>query len=114
MLAQPKNNFQERISMIIHDQELNLHNAVAVSRIGIEAIQSASHDLEIDLSALTTLDSSAVAVMLTWQRYAQSLNRRLHFIGVPASILSLVAVYGLGDFFNMSASTTQTSATLGQ
>lgn len=90
--------------MIIHDQELNLRNAVAVSELGLTAIKSAGDNanVEFDLSALQSLDSSALAVMLGWQRCAQSLNKKLHFIGVSANIISLLAVYGLHQFFSIT------------
>jgi phospholipid transport system transporter-binding protein len=90
--------------MIIHDQELNLRNAVAVSNLGITAIKEAidKTNVEIDMSALKTLDSSAIAVMVEWQRCAQSLNKQLHFTGVSASIISLLAVYGLQQYFTIT------------
>jgi phospholipid transport system transporter-binding protein len=89
--------------MIINDQEMSLKNATAISRIGIEAIQNASGDVEIDLSAITSQDSSAVAVMLEWQRCAQSSGRRLSFKGVPDGLVSLVAVYGMSQFFTITS-----------
>ena len=89
--------------MIINDQEMSLKNAIAITRVGIEAIQNASGDVEIDLSSIATQDSSAVAVMLEWQRCAQSLGRRLSFKGVPDGLVSLVAVYGMSQFFTINS-----------
>ena len=88
--------------MILSDQELSLRNAKTVAAAGASAIQSGAS--EIDMSALLTVDSSAVAVMLTWQRQAQSANLALRFVGVPASLKSLVALYGLTEFFQMPES----------
>jgi phospholipid transport system transporter-binding protein len=85
--------------MILQDQELSLRNAVSVSEAGLQAIHAGTN--EFDMTPLQTIDSSAVAVMLSWQRLAQSLNRSLQFIGVPASLLSLISLYGLTDFFNL-------------
>ncbi len=87
--------------MVLQDQELSLRNAVAVAAMGTQAIHAG--ETQIDLSPLQTVDSSAVAVMLSWQRQAQTLNRQLHFLGVPASLLSLVQLYGLNEFFHLSA-----------
>lgn len=89
--------------MIISDQDMSLKNATAISRIGIDAIHKASGDVEIDLSAIKTQDSSAVAVMLEWQRCAQSLGLRLIFKGVPDGLVSLLAVYGMSQFFTINA-----------
>lgn len=90
--------------MILSDQELSLRNAVSVSEAGRQAIHAGTE--QIDMTLLRTVDSSAVAVMLTWQRQAQALNRRLQFIGVPASLLSLISLYGLTDFFHLVATNT--------
>ena len=85
--------------MVLTDKELSLRNAVSISKAGIEAINQGSND--IDLSALSIVDSAAVAVMLAWQRHAQSLNRSLQFTGAPSSLISLVDLYGLQDFFTI-------------
>ncbi|MBC3882493.1 STAS domain-containing protein [Undibacterium sp. LX40W] len=85
--------------MVLTEQELNLSNAVTVSQAGLRAIEAGSR--EIDLSSLQNVDSSAVAVMLSWQRHAQAQQRALSFTGVPASLQSLIALYGLQDFFHM-------------
>jgi phospholipid transport system transporter-binding protein len=87
--------------MVLQDQELSLRNAVSVSEAGLQAIHAGSD--QIDMTPLQTVDSSAVAVMLAWQRQAQSLNRHLQFIGVPASLLSLISLYGLTEFFHLVA-----------
>ncbi len=86
-------------SMKLIDQELNLRNAVSVSETGLTAIRAGAK--AIDLGALTTVDSSSVAVMLSWQREAQGLGQQLHFIDVPASLRSLIDLYGLTAFFQL-------------
>ena len=55
--------------MVLNEQELNLHNAVTVKKAGLHAIAAGADS--IDLSALKTVDSSAVAVLLAWVRAAQ-------------------------------------------
>ncbi len=85
--------------MVLQDQELSLRNAVSVSEAGLQAIHAGSE--QIDMTPLQIVDSAAVVVMLAWQRQAQSLNRSLQFIGVPASLISLISLYGLTDFFKL-------------
>lgn len=85
--------------MVLQDQELSLRNAVSVSEAGLQAIHAGSE--QIDMTPLQIVDSAAVVVMLAWQRQAQSLNRSLQFIGVPASLISLISLYGLTDFFKV-------------
>ncbi|MFZ6801085.1 STAS domain-containing protein [Undibacterium sp. Di24W] len=85
--------------MVLQDQELSLRNAVSVSQAGLQAIHAGSE--QIDMAPLKSVDSAAVAVMLAWQRQAQSLNRHLQFISVPASLISLISLYGLTEFFDV-------------
>lgn len=85
--------------MVLTDQELSLRNAVDVSEAGIAAIQAGAAC--IDMTALKNVDSSAVVAMLAWQRSAQSMNQTLHFIAVPASLISLISLYGMDDFFDV-------------
>ncbi|WP_234084578.1 lipid asymmetry maintenance protein MlaB [Azonexus sp. R2A61] len=53
--------------------------------------------LLVDLSAVPTADSSAIAVMLAWLRTARSLRSTLRFTGIPAAVLSLAKLYGVYD-----------------
>ncbi len=85
--------------MVLQDQELSLRNAVSVSEAGLQAIHAGSD--QVDMSTLQVVDSAAVAVMLTWQRQAQTLHRNLQFVGVPASLLSLISLYGLTELFHL-------------
>lgn len=89
----------EKNKMKLSDQALNLRNAVAVSETGLAAIRAGAE--EFDLSGLNSVDSSSVAVMLAWQRCAQSLGRSVSFSGAPASLRSLIDLYGLTDFFQL-------------
>lgn len=78
------------------EQELGLRNALDSVRAGLAAITQGQ--TSIDLSSLAVVDSSAVAVMLEWQRAASALGKTLTFQGVPATLSSLIALYGLTDF----------------
>jgi phospholipid transport system transporter-binding protein len=89
--------------MVLQDQELSLRNAVSVSEAGLQAIHAGSN--QIDMSPLKAVDSSAIAVMLAWQRQAQSSNQQLQFVGVPASLMSLISLYGLTEFFDLVEAT---------
>ena len=54
--------------MYLAEQELSLNTAVISVQAGLAEIAQGQTD--VDLSAVTTVDSSAVAVMLEWQRAA--------------------------------------------
>jgi phospholipid transport system transporter-binding protein len=40
-------------------------------------------------------DSSALALMLAWQRRAQAQGRKLSFVNVPANVDALARLYGV-------------------
>ena len=72
---------------------LTMHNAGAVLEQGLAAI--AGGPTEIDLAALTELDSAAVAALLAWQRAARAKGAVLNFVNLPPSLQSLVQLYGV-------------------
>jgi phospholipid transport system transporter-binding protein len=79
--------------MRVDSTNLGMSNAAAMATAGIEAIRGG--DTVFDLSAVRTCDSSAVAVVLAWQREAQSRGVELKLSGLPAGLLSLATVYGI-------------------
>jgi phospholipid transport system transporter-binding protein len=74
-------------------ESLNLGNAKASLEAGLQAI--ASGQTEVDLSRLSLVDSSAVAVLLAWRRAAQAKGAMLHFRHVPSNLQSLIDLYGV-------------------
>lgn len=71
-------------------------NAAALLAAGIEAIRAG--DADFDLSAVRQVDSSAVALLLAWQREAQARGARLALFNVPAGLVSLAKLYGVDEF----------------
>ena len=51
--------------------------------------------LTIDFSAITAVDSSAVALLLEWRREAARLGKSLQFVNLPANLLALADLYGV-------------------
>ena len=72
-------------------QSLTFGNASAVLEQGLQAL--AQQQPVIDMAALTTVDSSAVAVLLAWQRAARVREHALTFQNLPANLRSLIALY---------------------
>lgn len=75
--------------------ELSLRNAVAQVQAGIAAI--AQGQLNFDLAALAVVDSAAVAVLLEWQRAARGQGKTICFQNIPASLESLISLYGVSE-----------------
>ena len=68
-------------------------NATALLERGRAAIRSG--DLAFDLSAVTVVDSAAVALLLAWQREAAVNNARITLANVPPALSSLASLYGV-------------------
>jgi phospholipid transport system transporter-binding protein len=53
--------------------------------------------LTIDFSAITAVDSSAVALLLEWRRQALARGKRLDFVNLPPNLLALATLYGVAE-----------------
>jgi phospholipid transport system transporter-binding protein len=75
----------------------------AIPRIEREAAGQLDADgVTIDLSAITEVDSTAVSLLLQWQREASAKGRKLTLLAPPASLVSLAKLYGVEDFLAFS------------
>ncbi|MFZ6749107.1 STAS domain-containing protein [Undibacterium sp. Ren11W] len=86
--------------MYLAEQEISLRNAVLATQAGVLAIKAG--ETEFDLSKLSIADSSAVAVMLSWQRAASQQGKTLAFHAIPANLNSLLALYGMSELLGIS------------
>ncbi len=53
--------------------------------------------LVIDFSAITGVDSSAVALLLEWRRLALARGKTLEFSNLPANLMALAELYGVAE-----------------
>lgn len=72
---------------------LTLEHARTARDAGVRAIEAGETD--VDLAAVSSVDSSAVAVLLSWQRTAKSAGKTLRFHHLPPALSSLAALYGV-------------------
>lgn len=86
--------------MRVEADDMSLANAAQLASLGIAAIQGG--DTAFDLSAVRTCDSSALVVLLAWQRTALAEGRSIEVSGVPADMLSLATVYGVSSILPIS------------
>jgi phospholipid transport system transporter-binding protein len=70
---------------------IHMANARQALEDGVRAIQSGEQ--EFSLAELGGSDSSAIAVLLDWQRQAH--KNGLNFLDVPATLTSFAALYGV-------------------
>ena len=60
---------------------------------GLQAIDR--DGLTIDLAGVEEADSSALSLLLEWQRAARTRGFRIRYSGLPANLRSLAEVYGV-------------------
>jgi phospholipid transport system transporter-binding protein len=73
-------------------------NAASLLQLGEAAIGNG--DSRFDLSAVKKCDSSAVALLLAWQRAAHARGLRLELEGVPPDLCSLASLYGVDSLIS--------------
>jgi phospholipid transport system transporter-binding protein len=61
--------------------------------------------IEVDASALTAFDTSAIAVLLELRRQAQAMGRRLSVRGAPAAMVELAGLYGVAELLAFQVAT---------
>ena len=59
-------------------------------------------DLVIDLAQITEVDSSAISMLLEWQRKARGQNRRLCFSNIPKNMENLAQLYGISELIPLT------------
>jgi phospholipid transport system transporter-binding protein len=80
---------------------MRLPEAVALRDAGLSLLKAAR---SIDLSAVTEVDSSAIAVLLAWER-AGGNGRALPVSGAPEGLTSLARLYEVASFCGLEAVT---------
>lgn len=68
---------------------------------GLHAIEQG--ETVFDFAVVATVDSSAVAIMLAWQRAARNMGKTLVFSNVPANLGSLISLYDTADLLVTSS-----------
>jgi len=59
-------------------------------------------EIEVDFSAVDNVDTSALSLMLEWQRRAIVESCKIKFTNLPESLSSLADLYGIQDFIPLS------------
>jgi phospholipid transport system transporter-binding protein len=68
-------------------------SAKAALAAGLQRIAAGANG--VDCAPLAQFDSSALAVLIAWQRAAQARGAALEIVNLPAGLASLAHVYGV-------------------
>jgi len=74
---------------------LTFQNAPAALEQGCAALDAG--ETVFDLGGVQSADSSALALMLAWERRARAQGRMLKFVNVPANVDALAKLYGVDE-----------------
>ena len=74
---------------------LTFQNAQAALDQGCAALSAG--ETVFDLGGVKSADSSALALMLAWERRARAQGRNLKFVNVPANVDALAQLYGVQE-----------------
>jgi phospholipid transport system transporter-binding protein len=77
--------------------ELTLQNlpALLAESEGLRAAAGPGRGFELDLSGVTRIDSSAIALLLAWMRAARQAGASVRFFRAPGQLLSIAEVSGV-------------------
>ena len=79
---------------------LTQQNALAVEADGLRDLAQLE---TVDCAALSDFDSSALAVLIAWQKKLRQDRRRLTLVSPPTKLCVLARVYGLAELLGTPA-----------
>jgi phospholipid transport system transporter-binding protein len=74
---------------------LTIATVPALFETGLQHLTS--EDLLVDFSQVEAVDSSAISMLLGWERAAQHAQHGLRVVGLPDDLLSLARLYGVAE-----------------
>ena len=70
--------------------DLTFETVVTIEKEGFAVIDEGGKNITLDLSHVQLCSSAAVALLLSWLRYAKKRQKVLLFSGVPASLMAMI------------------------
>lgn len=87
---------------ILVEGAMNLSTATDLLDQGNQLIAGSGANKLFDLSAVTEVDSSGLAVVFGWMRAAKSSAQFLKLANPPQGLLSMADVYGVSDLLPLA------------
>ncbi|HWI15414.1 MAG TPA: STAS domain-containing protein [Burkholderiales bacterium] len=56
-----------------------------------------AREITVDFAAVTDVDSSAVSLLMQWQRAARADGKAITYVNLPPNLKSLAALYGVAE-----------------
>lgn len=93
--------------MILRDgDKLSVQGPVTIGTVVAVIAQGVAlfdrDNLVIDLAQVSEVDSSAISMLLEWQREAERNKRKLRFTNMPKNLQSLARLYGVSELIPLA------------
>jgi ABC-type transporter Mla MlaB component len=81
--------------------DLSFDTVVQVEKEGFAIITEGGEQVTLDLSQVQACSSAAMALLLSWLRYASKQQKSLIFSGVPVSLITMIEGAQLDSLFTI-------------
>ncbi len=81
--------------------DLSFDSVVEVEQEGFTVINEGGKQVSLDLSQVQACSSAAMALLLSWLRYASKQQKSLVFSGMPASLRAMIKGAQLDSLFTI-------------
>jgi anti-sigma B factor antagonist len=78
--------------------ELSIYRAAELKQALLAALEQCA-ELEIDLSAVTEIDTAGVQLLIAAKKTAQQKQKELRLVGHSAAVLDVFELFDLGAYF---------------
>jgi phospholipid transport system transporter-binding protein len=102
-------NIQAKDSQFILSGELSFANVMVVYQQSFSLFANAP-ELHIDFDGLKSNDSSGLALMIEWLKYAESQHKPIYFHRIPPYLMALIQVSGLNKLIQSVSETVHSVA----
>ena len=88
-----------QIAQIDHCWQLNGDVVIGSAKAILTTSQgfAIESNTKIDFAQVADIDTTALSLILEWKRRAQTENKTLTFVNLPANLSSLSQLYGVSD-----------------
>jgi phospholipid transport system transporter-binding protein len=80
---------------------INFHTVLQLRHLGAELINQLP-SISFDFSHVMQCDSSAIALMLSWTRLANSVQKSIQFKNLPQQLLDIATLCGVLSLLNIN------------
>lgn len=91
----------------IHDNQWLVSGDILVDNANAVLNESIAlnmaENLQIDFSAVNNVDTSALSLLIEWQRRAEAEKKQVIFRKLPEGLISLASLYAVADFISLNA-----------